>query len=332
MGVFVGPNSPSPGTDFEGRADRIGMPVRSSNPSPASAGDMYFNSSDSMGKFYDGTQWVDMGGGAADITPNISGGDTYNPSDGLYQVRIFESSGTLTISNVDVVAEYVLVAGGGSSNGRTGAGAGGVLVGSATLTPGSYPITIGAGAVRSPAPAGAVANGGNSTFNGLTAYGGGAAAAAGGSGGGWAGPALPTTGTPAGGYAGCPGQGHPGSGGSLPGQQNNGGGGGYAGVAFPYFRVTDRDVYGSGGAAGSVEWGLPTSVCYTNSDGMTYFGGGGGAANPFIPAGGGFGNASWGNGGNSYFSNRKYNCSVPQGLRYPHGSDGVLMLRFKKTQ
>lgn len=328
MGVFVGPNSP--GNDFEGRADRIGMPVRSSNPSPASAGDMYFNSSDSMGKFYDGTQWVDMGGGAADITPNISGGTVYNPSDGLYQVRVFESSGTLTISNVDVVCEYVLVAGGGSSDRYTGAGAGGALVGSATLTPGSYPITIGAGAVKSPVPAGATSNGGNSTFNGLTAYGGGKAGGAGGSGGGWTGPGVPSQ--PNGGYNGCPGQGNPGSGGSYPGNNNNGGGGGYAGQAFCYFRITDRDLHGSGGAAGSVEWGLPTSVCFTSPDGITYFAGGGAAGPPFITNAAGFGNVSWGNGGNSYFGARKYVPNLPQSIKYPNGTDGVLILRFKKTQ
>ena len=326
MGVFVGPNSP--GNDFEGRADRIGMPVRSSNPSPASAGDMYFNSSDSMGKFYDGTQWVDMGGGAEDITPNISGGTVYNPSDGLYQVRVFETPGTLTISNVDVVCEYVLVAGGGASDSRGGGGGGGAIVGSATLTPGTYPIGIGNGGTYT-APATAT-NGSNTTFNGLTAIGGGAAGSPGGSGGGWSGPGIPAL--PNLGYDGTPGQGYPGNGGSLPGVGNDGGGGGYGNSGFPYYRNIDRDTSGSGGSSGTIEWGLPDIVGFT-SEGVTHFSGGGGGGNPVLTAGAGFAYQSWGGGGSFSVSARNVNDHFGA-LPFPaqSGTDGAVFLRFKKLQ
>ena len=61
MPVFVGPNSPSPGTDFEGKSDRIGFPNRSSDPSPASAGDVYFNTSTNKLKVHNGTEFVNLG-------------------------------------------------------------------------------------------------------------------------------------------------------------------------------------------------------------------------------------------------------------------------------
>ena len=60
MPIFVGPNSPSPGTDFEAKSDRIGVPNRSSDPSPASAGDVYFNTSTNKLKVYNGTAWVNV--------------------------------------------------------------------------------------------------------------------------------------------------------------------------------------------------------------------------------------------------------------------------------
>ena len=68
MGIFVGPNSPSPGTDFEAKSDRIGLPNRSSNPSPASTGDMYYHTGDDQVKFYNGTEWVALGPSGAETT------------------------------------------------------------------------------------------------------------------------------------------------------------------------------------------------------------------------------------------------------------------------
>jgi hypothetical protein len=63
MGVFTGSSSSSPGTDFEAISDRVGFPNRSSDPSPASAGDVYYNTSDNKLKLYNGSAWETIGGG-----------------------------------------------------------------------------------------------------------------------------------------------------------------------------------------------------------------------------------------------------------------------------
>ena len=62
MPVFVGPNSPSPGaSDFEAKSDRVGFPNRSSDPSPASAGDVYFDTtSTNKLKVHNGTEFVNQ--------------------------------------------------------------------------------------------------------------------------------------------------------------------------------------------------------------------------------------------------------------------------------
>ena len=52
--IYVGTNSVS------GIAsDRIGFPTGRSNVSTPAQGDMYFDTSDSKLKLYDGTEWVD---------------------------------------------------------------------------------------------------------------------------------------------------------------------------------------------------------------------------------------------------------------------------------
>ena len=271
------------------------------------------------------TYYVDVG--AQDITPNISGGTVYNPSDGLYQVRVFESPGTLTISNDNVVCEYVLVAGGGASDTRGGGGAGGAIVGSATLAPGTYPIGIGTGGTyTTPFIA---TNGSNTTFNGLTAIGGGAAGSPGGSGGGWPGPGLPNL--PNGGADGTPGQGYPGNGGIYPNNNNNGGGGGYGNAGFPYYRNVDRDTAGSGGSSGTIEWGLPDVVGFT-SEGVTHFSGGGAGGNPVLTGGAGFAYQSWGGGGSFSSGARDVNDHLGAGFPPVPGTDGVAFIRFKKLQ
>lgn len=77
--------------------------------------------------------------------------------------------------------EYLVVAGGGaggfsgSNDPGAGGGAGGLIYSAAaTLAVGAYPITIGAGGVGSSSRSVQGANGGDTTFNGLTAIGGGA--------------------------------------------------------------------------------------------------------------------------------------------------------------
>ena len=51
MAVIVGAS----GTGTEWKSDRAGIPTGTSDPGSASAGDMYFNTSTSKVKFYNGT-------------------------------------------------------------------------------------------------------------------------------------------------------------------------------------------------------------------------------------------------------------------------------------
>jgi hypothetical protein len=103
---------------------------------------------------------------------------------GEYRVHRFNSSGTFTLSSLrsgSIEVEYLIAAGGGGggTNMGGGGGGGGVLLGTTILTPTSYVITVGGGGAGAPAgttgvhPTVTGANGGNSSFNGLTAIGGG---------------------------------------------------------------------------------------------------------------------------------------------------------------
>ena len=103
---------------------------------------------------------------------------------GEYRVHRFNSSGTFALSSLrsgSIEVEYVIAAGGGGggTNMGGGGGGGGVLLGTTILTPGSYTITVGGGGAGAPAgttgghPTVTGGNGGNSSFNGLTAIGGG---------------------------------------------------------------------------------------------------------------------------------------------------------------
>ena len=64
MPVFVG----SSGDETELKSDRVGFAVSTANPSSASAGDSYFNSTDKQLKVYNGSDWdsVGAGGGISD--------------------------------------------------------------------------------------------------------------------------------------------------------------------------------------------------------------------------------------------------------------------------
>lgn len=172
----------------------------------------------------------------------------------------------------DTSFSALIVAGGGSGGGSTGGGggAGGVVeLSSLSLTEGSYPVVVGAGA----APAGNKAvgkDGGDSSFNGTTAIGGGgggysasstvyAAGRSGGSGGGgqrYGGTANPGAGTAGQGYAG----------GSLTGAGTGSttGGGGAGGVGL------NTAVTNAGGAGGPGKLSTITGE-------PVYYGGGGGA-------------------------------------------------------
>ena len=111
MGVFVGPNSPSPGTDFEAKSDRIGFSNRSSDPSPASAGDVYYNTSENKLKLYNGSAWENVGGGAQGTTFVDDGNST--------PVFVPTICNTITIMGVARGGD------GASPNGNGGGGGGG---------------------------------------------------------------------------------------------------------------------------------------------------------------------------------------------------------------
>jgi len=191
-------------------------------------------------------------------------------TDGAYTIRTFDSSGTLTVSGGTLTdVQYLLIAGGGRAatpdvSYVAGGGAGGALQGNITLLSGSYPVVIGA-------------VGNNSSFTGMTAYGGGVGGFygngfAGGSGGG--GGVLGTThfnfesfvggnGTPGQGYAG----GAPYGGGYPPfGPGGGGGAGGLGGTG------SSDGVGGAGGQGiasyikGITEPGYPLSIEYHNGN------------------------------------------------------------------
>lgn len=148
---------------------------------------------------------------------------------------------------------YLVVAGGGSGY-IAGGGAGGMLTGTLSVTPGTaYTVTVGAGGLS------AAANGSNSVFASITSIGGGGAPPGGagntgGSGGGG------SYGSAAGG-SGTAGQGNNGGNGNT----NSGGGGGGRGAAGS--NAPSAHVGGAGGA------GLSSSITGVS---VTYAGGGGG--------------------------------------------------------
>src|SRR5690348_883831 len=116
-------------------------------------------------------------------TPLSCTGGTVTTS-GVYRIHTFTSNGTLTCTGGGS-ANYLVVAGGGGGASGTGGGggSGGVLAGTATLSSGSYTITVGSGG--SAGASGAANNGGNgndSLFDGLDAVGGGGGGKASGSG------------------------------------------------------------------------------------------------------------------------------------------------------
>jgi fibronectin-binding autotransporter adhesin len=228
-----------------------------------------------------------------------TGGDEiiYN---GEWKIHRFNGSGTFTLtsfirnnnySNLEV--DYLIVAGGGGggTNMGGGGGGGGALSGSTTLSPGDYTITVGAGGSGAPAgtgthPTTVGSNGSNSSFNGMTAYGGG-----------YGGLSPNTYGYADGNDGGC--------GGGASGYRNDSnyasGGSGVSGQG--YSGGNQAGTYYSGGGGGAGEAGTSAIGPANGGNGLYcdilgkpfYFGGGGGGAG--YSTTGGFGGYGGGGGG-----------------------------------
>ncbi len=240
------------------------------------------------------------------------------PHTGGYVVHTFTSGGTLTLP-ADVSADYLLVGGGGQggSGYGGGGGAGGMLTGSVSLTTSPYTIVVGGGGSGSTIALGTT--GGNSTFNGLTAYGGGGgngnggAGASGGSGGGGGGGTVSSTGG-----SGTAGQGNNGGGGAATTEGRGGGGGGAGGAG-----VTGTGTGGAGGAAktssisGTTKYYAQGGCAYNAVNDPNYGGGNSGANGTANTGGGGGANngSTRGNGGSGIVI-----------VRYPYADDGGLTI------
>ena len=108
------------------------------------------------------------------VPATVTGGTTI--IDGTEQYNVFLSSGSLVVSNGTISVKVLVIAGGGGGGAYAyggGGGAGGVLYGvDISLSPGTYPLVIGAGGPGA-VPNGPAPPGSNSSFNGNTANGGG---------------------------------------------------------------------------------------------------------------------------------------------------------------
>ena len=250
-------------------------------------------------------------GGAADAFIVACGGTV--TEDGNFKIHTFTGPGTFTVSSLATdsandVADYLVVAGGGSGgvrnpgNANGGGGAGGFRYSSATfttpacapanpiksptgvtLTAASFTIAVGAGGPAVTAQPGDVIgnDGAVSTFSSITSAGGGGGGAGGGPGtgrnggsGGGSGGGGPRTGGTGNSPPVSPAQGT--NGGSNPGTSPDGQAGG-GGGAIAVGADATPSANGAGGAGG----GLPTAF---GSNGIPcgsfrYYSGGGGAGN-----------------------------------------------------
>ncbi|MFA5795483.1 MAG: DUF2341 domain-containing protein [Candidatus Brocadiia bacterium] len=219
---------------------------------------------------------------------------------GDYAINTFTSSGTFAIT-AGVNAQVLMVGGGGAGGGRHGGGGGGggvLHMPSITISPGSYPIVVGAGAPTNTGGTGvAGANGSDSTaFNEIAKGGGGGGSysgingIAGGSGGGAGHSATNGGAATQGNPASHSGTGYGNLGPNNPSAGNEACGGGGAGAPG---QASVGESYGGAGGAG-----IPIAIL-----GDTYYWGGGGG-------GGGWeqvaGNGGIGGGGGGGFANTTY--------------------------
>ena len=266
------------------------LPVGTTAQRPGSPADgmIRFNSTESQTEEYRDSGWFSLSNKSA-----VTGG-TQSTSGG-YTIHTFTSSGTLTVSGqAKSGVDYLLVAGGGGGgNSRAGGGGGGgmTVTTGATLAPGTYTITVGAGGAGG-ADGGGAGNtgipgttGNNSSFGSISSV-------LGGGGGGGGGSISDRVGKNGGsGGGGSDGQG-PGSG--TTGQGNNGGnssssagGGGGGGAGGEGGSTAGQQGIGGNGGAASANSYSGSSVNYSG-------GGGGGSRDNNTPGTGGSGAGSGG--------------------------------------
>lgn len=279
-----------------------------------------------------------------------NGGTTLDYTVGsiTYRSHTFTNVGTSTFTVSSLGAEswgseieYMIIAGGGSG-GSAGAGAGGAIVSSATISPGQYTITVGAGGPNN--YAGTPSNGGNSSIVGAgittskgVAIGGGLGGSFanngngnyGGSGGGasvyWNGSAnaVGTRGL------GEPGQGNRGS--TANAQYNGNGSGGGAGGEGTGYLTTGEDYMGNNYFYWVTFPGIGIANTYQNGTTQYYAGGGVGADIAYVANtiyGGGGTNGAPSYGGISGRANS--GGGGGGGLDYQGGGgSGIVVIRYR---
>jgi hypothetical protein len=294
-------------------------------PGSPAIGMTRYNTTLNLVEAYHDAGWIPL------TNPFTAEGGNSVTTSGSYKIHTFTSSGTFAITSGTKTVEYLVVAGGGgggraegvgAGDGGGGGGAGGMVTGSAALSSGSFSVTVGGGG-------GGMSNGGNSSFNSLTAIGGGRGGTdegtndtafdnfgvGGGSGGGAASSCESATAT---GGSGTAGQGNAG-GNAFGCSERHGAGGGGAGAA------------GSGGnLLGNGDGGSGAANSYSGSS-VTYAGGGGGGG------GGGAGNGAGGSGGGAAGGNNNATANTGgggggsnagSGGNGGNGGSGIVIIRY----
>jgi hypothetical protein len=279
---------------------------------------------------------------AGSIIPSTATGGTQFIS-GDYVYRRFTASGTLTIGEMPLVCDALIVAGGGgggrdaTNNRNGGGGAGGLLLlQNITIPVGSHAVAVGAGAAEQTSN-GQGFDGSPSSIAGFTV-----AVGGGGGGGGTTGNFNGRAGGSGGGngstvsLAGIGGAGTSGQGfaGGTAGAGGSGGGGGSSepgGVKSAWQNnVFTGDGY-AGQATDLTEWGLATSSGFIAANRRWFAGGGSGPSNtPYWASNGGgttpFGPSSQRAGVINTGSGGIGINSVPNGA----GGSGIVIVRYRK--
>ena len=307
--VGISTTSPVAALDAGARTDGMIIPtgLTSARPNTPVRGTIRYNTDLNRPEYYTGTKW------RAFNTSIATGGHVVDF--GGYRIHTFTTSGEFTVTE-NMTVDILVVAGGGSggnystTNANGGGGGGGVLysVGYA-LTPGVYPVTVGAGGSSvygNGQGNGWGVDGGKSVFGTLVAIGGGGGGATGygggrpgGSGGGASSSGGAGASTQGGGGGGTTAYGN--AGGSTTQSWTGAGGGGAGSAGISGNVCSNCAPSGNGGA------GIANSI-----SGITryYAGGGGGGGNSSERAGDGYDGGGRGFGSTTYYGYTTYTGEI----------------------